>query len=183
VSYGALLAAVLLLIERLPPDPQSAFPTVLGGGTTRRARHWPIKEERRLAWRMPTKLVRNVAGAERGWTRPPASLLSERIAGYAYSNALDVVQRRHISRRPRHRPRDAFLGEGSQPRRAPVNPPMQLVLRRASPAFPATGTTTTTSAHEERQKSYGYALSLDEAKAAFRAEYLAWKGTRTDGDY
>jgi hypothetical protein len=22
---------------------------------------------------------------------------------------------------------------------------------------------------------YGYALSLDEAKAAFRAEYLAWK--------
>ena len=29
-----------------------------------------------------------------------------------------------------------------------------------------------------RRKSYGYALSLDEAKAAFRAEYPAWKGTR-----
>jgi hypothetical protein len=32
------------------------------------------------------------------------------------------------------------------------------------------------------RKSYGYALSLEEAKAAFREEYLAWKGTRTDGD-
>jgi hypothetical protein len=27
------------------------------------------------------------------------------------------------------------------------------------------------------RKSYGRAQSLDEAKAAFRAEYLAWKGT------
>ena len=26
-----------------------------------------------------------------------------------------------------------------------------------------------------RRKSYGYALSLDEAKAAFKAEYLAWR--------
>jgi len=25
------------------------------------------------------------------------------------------------------------------------------------------------------RKSYGYAVSLEEAKAAFRAEYLAWK--------
>jgi hypothetical protein len=32
------------------------------------------------------------------------------------------------------------------------------------------------------RKSYDYALSLDEAKAAFRADYLAWKGTRKDGD-
>jgi len=28
-----------------------------------------------------------------------------------------------------------------------------------------------------RRKSYGYALSLDEATAAFKAEYLAWKTT------
>jgi hypothetical protein len=27
------------------------------------------------------------------------------------------------------------------------------------------------------RKSYGHADSLDEAKAAFRREYLAWKGT------
>ena len=27
------------------------------------------------------------------------------------------------------------------------------------------------------RKSYGYALSLDEAKAAFKAEYLAWRTT------
>lgn len=26
-----------------------------------------------------------------------------------------------------------------------------------------------------RRKSYGYALSLDEATAAFKAEYLAWR--------
>jgi hypothetical protein len=31
-----------------------------------------------------------------------------------------------------------------------------------------------------KRKSYGYATSLEEAKAAFRAEYEAWKGT-TDG--
>jgi hypothetical protein len=29
-----------------------------------------------------------------------------------------------------------------------------------------------------RRKSYGYALSLDAAKAAFRAEYEAWQATR-----
>jgi hypothetical protein len=29
-------------------------------------------------------------------------------------------------------------------------------------------------------KSYGYALSLEEAKAAFRAEYETWKGTEKD---
>ena len=28
-----------------------------------------------------------------------------------------------------------------------------------------------------RRKSYGYALSLDEATAAFKSEYLAWKTT------
>jgi hypothetical protein len=27
------------------------------------------------------------------------------------------------------------------------------------------------------RKSYGYAPTLEEAKAAFRAQYLAWKGT------
>jgi hypothetical protein len=32
-----------------------------------------------------------------------------------------------------------------------------------------------------KRKSYGYALSLDEAKAAFRAEYEAWKGIETTG--
>ena len=32
------------------------------------------------------------------------------------------------------------------------------------------------------RKSYGRARSLDDAKAAFGEEYLAWKGTRTDGD-
>jgi hypothetical protein len=30
------------------------------------------------------------------------------------------------------------------------------------------------------RKSYGRAESLDEAKTAFRAEYLAWKGTEKD---
>jgi hypothetical protein len=30
------------------------------------------------------------------------------------------------------------------------------------------------------RKSYGHADSLDEAKAAFRTEYLAWKGTARD---
>jgi hypothetical protein len=30
------------------------------------------------------------------------------------------------------------------------------------------------------RKSYGHAASLDEAKAAFRAEYLARKGTARD---
>jgi hypothetical protein len=29
-----------------------------------------------------------------------------------------------------------------------------------------------------KRKSYGYAMSLDEAKAAFRAEYLAWAKPR-----
>ena len=29
-----------------------------------------------------------------------------------------------------------------------------------------------------RRKSYGDALTLDEAKAAFRAEYEAWRGTK-----
>jgi hypothetical protein len=29
-----------------------------------------------------------------------------------------------------------------------------------------------------KNKSYGYSASLDEAKAAFRAEYEAWKGTK-----
>jgi hypothetical protein len=28
-----------------------------------------------------------------------------------------------------------------------------------------------------KRKSYGYANSLEEAKAAFRAEYETWKGT------
>jgi hypothetical protein len=32
-----------------------------------------------------------------------------------------------------------------------------------------------------KRKSYGYALSLDEAKAALRAEYEAWKGIETTG--
>jgi hypothetical protein len=32
-----------------------------------------------------------------------------------------------------------------------------------------------------KRKSYGYALSLDEAKAAFRAEYETWKGTEKSG--
>ena len=31
------------------------------------------------------------------------------------------------------------------------------------------------------RKSYGHAASLDEAKAAFRAEYEAWKGTEQSG--
>jgi hypothetical protein len=30
-----------------------------------------------------------------------------------------------------------------------------------------------------RRKSYGYALSLDEAKAAFRAEYERWQRERS----
>ena len=32
-----------------------------------------------------------------------------------------------------------------------------------------------------KRKSYGYAVSIEEAKAAFRAEYLAWKGTEKSG--
>jgi hypothetical protein len=32
-----------------------------------------------------------------------------------------------------------------------------------------------------KRKSYGYALTLKEAKAAFRAEYEAWKGTEKSG--
>jgi hypothetical protein len=32
-----------------------------------------------------------------------------------------------------------------------------------------------------KRKSYGYATSLEEAKAAFRAEYLTWIGTRNSG--
>jgi hypothetical protein len=32
-----------------------------------------------------------------------------------------------------------------------------------------------------KRKSYGYAVSLEDAKAAFRAEYLAWKGTEQSG--
>jgi hypothetical protein len=32
-----------------------------------------------------------------------------------------------------------------------------------------------------RRKSYGNVASLDEAKAAFRAEYEAWKGTNDSG--
>jgi hypothetical protein len=31
------------------------------------------------------------------------------------------------------------------------------------------------------RKSYRYAPTLEEAKAAFRAEYLAWKGTERSG--
>jgi hypothetical protein len=31
------------------------------------------------------------------------------------------------------------------------------------------------------RKSYGHSSSLDEAKAAFRAEYLDWKGTDNGG--
>jgi hypothetical protein len=32
-----------------------------------------------------------------------------------------------------------------------------------------------------KRKSYGYATSLEEAKAAFRVEYEAWKGTEKGG--
>jgi hypothetical protein len=32
-----------------------------------------------------------------------------------------------------------------------------------------------------KRKSYGRATSLEEAKAAFRAEYEAWKGTQKSG--
>ena len=32
-----------------------------------------------------------------------------------------------------------------------------------------------------KRKSYGHATSLEEAKAAFRAEYLTWKGTGNSG--
>jgi hypothetical protein len=32
-----------------------------------------------------------------------------------------------------------------------------------------------------KRKSYGYALSLEEAKAGFRTEYLTWKGTEQSG--
>ena len=31
-----------------------------------------------------------------------------------------------------------------------------------------------------KRTRYGYVLSLDEAKMAFRAEYEAWKGTEKD---
>jgi hypothetical protein len=44
----------------------------------------------------------------------------------------------------------------------------------------ATGRITTSSTAIKR-KSYGYALTLKEAKAAFRAEYEAWKGTEKSG--
>jgi hypothetical protein len=32
--------------------------------------------------------------------------------------------------------------------------------------------------HVTKRKSYGYATSLDAAKAAFKAEYKAWRATR-----
>ena len=32
-----------------------------------------------------------------------------------------------------------------------------------------------------KRKSYGYASTLEEAKAAFRAEYETWKGTEQSG--
>lgn len=32
-----------------------------------------------------------------------------------------------------------------------------------------------------KRNSYGYATSLEEAKAAFRAQYEAWKGTQDSG--
>ena len=32
-----------------------------------------------------------------------------------------------------------------------------------------------------KRKSYGYASTLEEAKAAFRAEYETWKGTEQNG--